>query len=74
MWLAELVEAHRPKGHRRWEHAEPDVWRTIVGLWINTDEAPDPHRNWAGAVKHALSDTGGCEVLRTALTLALTTP
>lgn len=72
-WLADLVEHHRPKGFRVWEHGEVDVWRTVVGLWINISDAPDPHRNVAAALEFALADTKGCAVAQHELKQALTT-
>jgi hypothetical protein len=70
-WLADLVEHHRPKGFRAWEHTEADTWRTVVGLWINISDAPDPHRNLAAALEFALADTEGCAVAQHELTQAL---
>lgn len=70
-WLTDLVEHHRPKGFRIWEHAEVDAWRIAVGLWINVFAAPDPHRDLAAALKFALVDAEGCEPARDTLTQAL---
>lgn len=70
-WLAELVEHHRPKGHRTWEHYEHSAWEIVVGLWINTDDAPDPHRDYAAALKAALADAGDCNVMQSTLRQAL---
>ncbi|MGQ5576756.1 hypothetical protein [Streptomyces sp. ECR3.8] len=70
-WLAAIVEHHRPAGYRTWDHGEASAWEVICGRWINTEEAPDPHRDPAAAIKAALADVGDCEVLRHVLTQAL---
>ncbi|MFJ8345050.1 hypothetical protein ACIQ9J_01475 [Streptomyces sp. NPDC094153] len=72
-WLTDLVECHRPKGFHGWPHCEVDVWRTLVGRWINTDDAPDPHRDYFGAVRAAIAalDAPHCVVLESALRNAL---
>lgn len=71
-WLTKLVEHHRPKGFRTWEHAEWNAWEILTGQWINTEGAPDPRRDYTAALKFALADYGDCKIMRRTLTQALT--